>query len=157
MQDGAIWLPCDLRLVLGNRATDQNCARHIISDVTALISLGGLADGRLSEALDAALDESHRRQSRSEAAAVFQHGESGWGWEGWTKSPTVKPALLLSVIFSDSLSSYLVFRKGFGPWALASFLTGAVTTRGVIGHPAPKLTGSSTCSLWTTVKDLFIR
>lgn len=76
LQDGAIWLPCDLRLVLGNRATDQNCARHIISDVTPLISPGGLADGRLSEALDAALDKSHwKAESERGCSRVPAWGE----------------------------------------------------------------------------------
>lgn len=93
---------CDLRLPLGITVTErgesaeQNSAWHSIGDVRALISLGGLADGRLSETFDAALDESSRKERqrqrcaelpalvftlcsrcvRNEAAGVFLHGKS---------------------------------------------------------------------------------
>lgn len=59
----------DLRLLLDNKAkglggsAEQKCAQHSVSDVRALISLGGLADGRLSETFDATLDESRWRET----------------------------------------------------------------------------------------------
>ncbi len=70
--------PCDPKLFLGNTATqlggsaEQNCARHSIGDVRALISLGGLADGRSSETFDATLDESRRRQRERQARSCAE-------------------------------------------------------------------------------------
>ena len=108
--------PCpDPRHLLGNRATElagsaeQDCAWHSIGDVRALISLGGLADGRLSETFDATLDESRGRQRerrrlrqsrscaelpargfyaapvvlRSEVACTLQHGMDKLRGGGW--------------------------------------------------------------------------
>lgn len=118
--------PCDLKLVLGNWATElggsaqHNCAQQQWCQSANLS--GGLADGRLSETFDATLDQIRRRQSwicavppafvsmlplrgiRRQCASIFQHGECGWGerlrrGEGWT---TEAPSQSLLALFSHS-------------------------------------------------------
>lgn len=120
--------PCNLKLVLGNWATElggsaeHNCAQQRWCQSANLS--GGLADGRLSETFDATLDQIRWRQRQScicavlpafvsmlplrgirrPCAAIFQHGESGWGerlrrGEGWT---TEAPSRSLLALFSDS-------------------------------------------------------
>lgn len=67
--------PCNLKLVLGNRATEfgglaeHNCAQQQWCQSTNLS--GGLADGRLSETFDATLDQIHWRQRQSRSCAVL--------------------------------------------------------------------------------------
>lgn len=67
--------PCDLRVVLGNRATElggsaeHNCAQQQWCQSANLS--GGLADGRLSETFDATLDKIRLRQRQSWICAVL--------------------------------------------------------------------------------------
>lgn len=66
--------PCNLKLVLGNRATEpgglaeHNCAQQQWCQSANLS--GGLADGRSSETFDATLDQIRRRQRQSRSCAV---------------------------------------------------------------------------------------
>lgn len=170
--------PCDLGLLLGNRAWTLSRAELCTAQhrwcQSANLS-GGIGGWTLVrniwcypgwKPLEA--QRERQRQSRvwavlsslllflfcvrgafpSEAAAVFQHGKSVWGerlrrGEGLTDSPN-RGADYIFVCYSLWLSHTITnthseSRVRLRPWALASRLTIAASTTGVIGQLAPTL------------------